>query len=79
MNKGAIEGKTIGGTLYEEGLSSYILRVFNYMATGLTLTGIVAYVVSRSEPLMQIIFGTPLFWVVLFAPFGVLFFLSGRI
>ncbi|MCW8835866.1 MAG: Bax inhibitor-1/YccA family protein [Rhodospirillales bacterium] len=61
------------------GLRTYMLRVYNYMASGLALTGAVAYGVSQSEAAMQAIFGTPLFWVVALAPIGMVFFLSARI
>jgi len=63
----------------DEGLRAYMLRVYNYMASGLALTGIVAYVVSQTPALMQAIYGTPLFWVVALAPLGLVFFLSARI
>jgi len=79
MNKEAIEAQTIDRALVEEGLRVYMLRVYNYMTTGLALTGIVAYSVSRSELAMKIVFGTHLFWLVMLAPLGALFFLSARI
>ena len=61
------------------GLRQYMLRVYNYMASGLALTGAVAYGVSTSQAAMQMIFGTGLFWVVALAPLGLVFFLSARI
>ncbi len=61
------------------GLRQYMLQVYNYMASGLALTGIVAYALSTSEAAMQAIFGTGLFWVAVLAPLGLVFFLSARI
>jgi hypothetical protein len=61
------------------GLRSYMLHVYNYMAAAMAVTGAVAYGVSKSETLMQAIFGTPLQWVVMLAPLGLVFFLSARI
>lgn len=61
------------------GLRRYMLSVYNYMASGLALTGIVAYAVSMSPAMMKAIFGTPLFWVVALAPIGLVFFLGARI
>jgi FtsH-binding integral membrane protein len=46
------------------------------MALALALTGIVAYGVSSSETLMQAIFGTPLLWVAMLAPIGIVIYLS---
>jgi len=61
------------------GLRQYMLRVYNYMASGLALTGIVALLVSSSPAMTQAIFGTPLKWVVMLAPIGLVFFLGARI
>ncbi|HKO06182.1 MAG TPA: Bax inhibitor-1/YccA family protein [Alphaproteobacteria bacterium] len=77
------QSRAIPGTVeraeIDAGLRSYMLRVYNYMASGLALTGIVAYVVSESPQAMHAIFGTPLYWLVLLAPLGLVFFLSARI
>lgn len=63
----------------DQGLRSYMLKVYNYMTVGLALSGAVAYLVASSPALMQAIFGSPLAWVVMLAPLGVVFFLSFRI
>ncbi|AVM75475.1 Bax inhibitor-1/YccA family protein [Magnetospirillum gryphiswaldense] len=61
------------------GLRQYMLRVYNMMALGLALTGGVALLVASSPAALQMIFGTPLKWVVMLAPVGLAFFLSMRI
>ena len=61
------------------GLRTYMLRVYNYMCVALALSGAVAFYVSTSPALQQVIFGTPLMWVVFLAPLGLVFFLSARI
>ncbi len=61
------------------GLRRYMLRVYNYMSVALALTGAVAFFVSTSPVMLQAIFGTPLQWVVMLAPLGLVFFLSARI
>src|SRR5690606_3100160 len=58
------------------GLRQYMLRVYNYMASGLALTGIVAYAVANTPALVQAIFGTPLQWVVMLAPLAFVMVLS---
>jgi uncharacterized protein len=60
------------------GLRQYMLGIYNYMAGGLAVTGVVAYFAATSG-LYQAIFGTPLFWIVLLAPLGLVLFLSFRI
>jgi FtsH-binding integral membrane protein len=65
----------------DAGLRSYMLSVYNYMASGVLLTGIVALLFANSS-LMGLLFNTttgqasPLFWVVLFAPLGLVMWLS---
>ena len=61
------------------GLRQYMLRVYNYMASGLALTGLVAAFVASQPALVNAIFGSPLKWVVMLAPLGLVFFLSFRI
>ena len=60
------------------GLRTYMLRVYNYMAGGLALTGAVAYVGAVSG-LYTSIAGTPILWIVMLAPLAMVFFLSFRI
>jgi uncharacterized protein len=62
----------------DAGLRQYMLRVYNYMGAGLALTGLVAYAAAASG-FYQAIARTPLFWVVMLAPLGMVFFLSFRI
>lgn len=59
----------------DQGLRSHMLRVFNYMASGVLLSGIVAYAVANSS-LAPVIFGTPLKWVVMLAPLAFIMVLS---
>lgn len=63
----------------DQGLRAYMLKVYNYMGSGLALTGIVALLVAMSEGVKQVLFGTPLMWVVLLAPLGLVLLLSFRI
>ncbi len=63
------------GAGIDEGLRSYMLRVYNYMAGGLVLTGVVAYATSQSPALLELIYGNTLvFWVVMLAPLGLILF-----
>ena len=50
------------------GLRQYMLRVYNYMASGLALTGIVAYLAAASGFYAQLVHTPPLLWIVLLAP-----------
>ncbi|MDO9416564.1 Bax inhibitor-1/YccA family protein [Pararhizobium sp.] len=71
------------GAMIDEGLRTYMLRVYNLMALGLAITGIAAYgtfVMATSNPAFaQLLYGSPLKWVVMLAPLGLVFFLSFKI
>ncbi|MFP6744682.1 MAG: Bax inhibitor-1/YccA family protein [Alphaproteobacteria bacterium] len=71
--------RTTDRAVIDEGLRSYMLRVYNYMASALALTGIVAFATANTPVLMNAIFGTPLMWVVILAPLGMVMFLSAKI
>lgn len=60
--------RTIDRAAVDVGLRKYMLGVYNYMASGVLLTGIVAMLVASSPAMLQLIFGTPLKWVVMFSP-----------
>ena len=61
------------------GLRQYMLRVYNTMAGGLALTGLVAFLIASSPAAVQLLFGTPLKWVVMLAPIALVFFFSFKI
>ena len=65
--------------LFNEGLRQHMLRVYNYMALGLVLTGVVAFTVSSVPALYVPIFSSPLKWVVMLAPLAFVFLFSFRI
>src|SRR5258705_12898758 len=59
----------------DAGLRAHMQRVYGYMAGGLALTGIVAYVAAASG-FYQAIAATPLIWLVMLAPLGFVLALS---
>ena len=61
------------------GLRKYMLGVYNYMATAMLITGVVAFLVSTNNALLNAIYGSPLKYVVMFAPLGMVFFLAARV
>jgi len=57
----------------DEGLRAHMNKVYGLMSVGMLLTGLVAWAVGSQPALIQAIFGTPLKWVVMFAPLVVVF------
>ena len=72
----------------DEGLRAYMLKVYNYMATGILLTGIVALLTFKIAveeissagiiltPFGGAIYNSALKWIVMLAPLGVVFYMS---
>ena len=84
--------KTVDQATVDEGLRAYMLKVYNYMTTGLLLTGLVAYFFGKASivtgemgqivgitSIGAMLFGSPLKWVVMLAPLGFVFYLSAKI
>ncbi|MDC0226620.1 Bax inhibitor-1/YccA family protein [Alphaproteobacteria bacterium] len=79
--------KTAESVAIDEGLRAYMLKVYNYMTTALLITGFVAYffgkasmITNESGQVVQyteigmLLFGSPLAFVIMFAPLIMIFF-----
>ena len=83
--------KTADQAGIDEGLRAYMLKVYNYMTTGLVLTGFIAYFFGKASVkaftpngveftvLGQALFNSGLSWIIMLAPLGFVFYLSARI
>lgn len=60
---------------FDAGLRSYMLSVYNYMASGVLLTGIVALLFASSG-MAALVLMTPLRWVIMLAPLAFVMVLS---
>ena len=87
LNKSATAAKK--NIVMDEGLRAYMLKVYNYMATGVLLTGIIALISFKMSVVTDqtgaiagfTSFGNALFfsglkWVVMLAPLGIVFYMS---
>lgn len=57
----------------DAGLRAHMNAVYGLMSVAMLITGGVAWIVGNNEPMLAAIFGTPLKWVVMFAPLIVVF------
>ena len=85
LNKTSTTKKTV---LMDEGLRAYMLKVYNYMATGVLLTGMVALltfkmsVVTEGGSIIALteignaIYLSGLKWIIMLAPLGIVFYMS---
>jgi uncharacterized protein len=61
----------------DAGLRAHMIRVYNYMAVGVALTGVVAWLTSQIVG--PALLNSPLIWVFMLAPLALVFFISFRI
>ena len=86
LNKASTAKQTV---VMDEGLRAYMLKVYNYMATGVLLTGIIALLSFKmsvvTDPNGAIVglteFGNAIYlsglkWIVMLAPLGIVFYMS---
>jgi len=78
-NKGFMAQTTNYAVAIDAGLRAYMLRVYSYMGIGLGLTGLVAYVIGNTPAFFAAVYGSPLKWVVMFAPIGFALFFGMRL
>ena len=88
FNKQNVHSKVRTAETHEidEGLRAYMLKVYNYMASGIFLTGIVSLFLFKLSVVMtpdgsitgltaigNALYNSALMWVVMLAPLGVVF------
>nr|CAD6599178.1 BAX inhibitor (BI)-1/YccA family protein [Rhizobium sp. TCK] len=80
------QGHAQAGAMIDEGLRAYMLKVYNLMALGLAITGVAAFLTwqmavadGQLTGFGQMLYASPLKWVIMLAPLGMVFFLSFRI
>jgi FtsH-binding integral membrane protein len=71
----SLDGRTDARAGYDMGLRRYMLSIYNYMASGILLSGVVALLFASSG-MAEAVFGTPLRWVIALAPLGFVFGMS---
>ena len=77
----SVPGVRRAGVTYDEGLRSYMLSVYNYMASGVLLTGLVALGMAASGAVNALFNpatggASGLGWIVMLAPLGLVMTLS---
>jgi len=91
FNKQNIQSKTATAETHviDEGLRAYMLKVYNYMASGILITGFISLILFKMSvvtspdgsiigltSLGNALYNSALMWVVMLAPLGVVFYMS---
>jgi len=69
------DGALAGRVTFDAGLRKHMLSIYNYMASGVLLTGIVALLTARSGLALAFASG-PLMWLVALSPLAIVFAMS---
>lgn len=78
-NKSSFASSASRSHNYDSALRTYMVKVYNFMAMALGISGAVAFITANTPALMNVIFGTPLAWVVALAPLGFVIFFSVKL
>ena len=91
FNKQNIQSKatTAETHVIDQGLRAYMLKVYNYMSSGIFLTGVISLLLFKLSVVMtpdgsisgltsigNALYNSALMWVVMLAPLGVVFYMS---
>jgi|TARA_B110000014_G_scaffold255351_1_gene237071 uncharacterized protein len=94
FNKQNIQSQTRSQETHiiDEGLRAYMLKVYNYMASGILITGFISLIlfqfsggydiqvtsmgITGTNSFGDLIYKSPLMWVLMLAPLGVVFYMS---
>ena len=61
---------------YDQGLRKHMLSIYNYMTSGVLLSGIVAMLFAGSGMAAQVMTGGPLTWIIALSPLAIVFAMS---
>ena len=70
---GAVAGRD--GYAVDQGLRRYMLSIYNYMASGVLLSGVVALLMFTSGTAASMV-GSPVMWLVVLSPLAIVFAMS---
>jgi len=91
FNRQNIQSKTATTAVHviDEGLRAHMLKVYNYMSSGILLTGVVSLLLFKLSVITtadgsivgftnigNVLYNSALIWVVMLAPLGVVFYMS---
>jgi len=67
FNTSIAQGRTMDASM-NEGLRSFMLGVYNKLALGIAVSGIVAYIAGSVAPVSAVVYSQPIIWIVMLAP-----------
>lgn len=70
-----LTGEVAGREIFDAGLRKHMLSIYNYMASGVLLTGIVALLTAQSGLALTFASG-PMMWLVALSPLAIVFAMS---
>ncbi len=72
-----LDGQVADRTTFDAGLRKHMLSIYNYMASGILLTGVVALMFARTGAAATVMMGGGILsWIIMLAPLGFVFAMS---
>lgn len=71
FNTSMAQGRTMDASV-NVGLRNFMLGVYNKLALGIAVSGIVAYIAGSVAPVSAVVYSQPIIWIVMFAPIALI-------
>lgn len=71
LNTSMAQGRTLD-TSVNVGLRNFMLGVYNKLALGIAVSGIIAYIAGSVAPVSAVVYSQPIIWIVMFAPIALI-------
>ncbi|MEO1552389.1 MAG: Bax inhibitor-1/YccA family protein [Pseudomonadota bacterium] len=71
FNTSMAQGRTMDASV-NVGLRNFMLGVYNKLALGIAVSGIIAYIAGSVAPVSAVIYSQPIVWIVMFAPIALI-------
>jgi FtsH-binding integral membrane protein len=70
----------VSADIGDERVGAFLARVYGWMFVGLLITAVTAFTVASSSALIEVVFANRLvFWIIIIAQLGLVFYLSARV
>ncbi len=70
-----LNGESIGAVTMDQGLRRYMLSIYNYMTSGILLSGVIALLMFTSGTAAAMV-GSPVMWLVVLSPLAIVLAMS---
>ncbi|HKO95954.1 MAG TPA: Bax inhibitor-1/YccA family protein [Pyrinomonadaceae bacterium] len=80
VNRGSFAPPVVPVDIRDERVGAFLSKVYGWMFVGLLVTAVTAFAIASSPALIEaVVLNRMLFWIIIFAQLGLVFFLAARV